>query len=124
VLKISVLVDKAPRRYRVLGNKLMRGFFITYFDIRDKISSRASFDEFILWSILSNGRFVGEDLPNEVAEEVINYLEEFSEDRIELHEHVLYIVSDGQAFLEFFEKKLSEVLRSEYESLLARLRGF
>ncbi|MHA1617067.1 MAG: hypothetical protein ACTSX9_07170 [Candidatus Njordarchaeales archaeon] len=121
MIKISVLVDKRPKQYKGFGETLMRGFFIAYFDIRDSLEGTISFDDFIMSSILMNGKFVGEDIPDEAAEDVINYLEEHADYKRELRDHLLYVLEDGHAFLDFFEEKLKGVLKEEYYKLLKRI---
>ena len=122
MLKISVLVDNDPRIYKRLGNKALRSFIIAYFDLSYLLTKeKVSIDEVITTIILSSGRFIGEEIPEEKAVEIISYLENNCEQKRIVDPYTIYIVSEGSVFLELFEETLREELQREYHELINTL---
>ncbi len=122
MVTVSVIVDKKAQRYRGISNALMRGFTIIYFDIRPLINEETSIRD-LLQRIILTAKFVGEDLPEEYALNIITYLRNNCNSFLELEEKLIFVMNDGKSFLEFFENELSRALSNEYLELLKRSGG-
>ncbi len=118
---VSVIVDKESRKYKGFGSTQMRGFIIVYSDIRNFLRSNLSIRE-VLLNVIQSANFVGEDLPEADALKILDYLDKNNVEIFDIGDKLIYIVSNGNAFLEFFEKILRKTLIREYTNL--RLRRY
>lgn len=117
MLTISIIVDKSAQKYRGISETSMRGFMIIYFDIRPLISANTSLSE-ILYEAILTAKFIGEDLPENYAKLILNYLRKNNNFYLEIEDKIIFVTEEGSRFLNFFEKVLKEALNREYLSLL------
>ena len=121
MVTVSVITDKVPSAYKGFGDTLMRGFFIIYFDIRPLLKKKSTFSE-ILTEVIQTMEFVGEDIPDDEARKVLEYLYNNNCFIGELEDKLLFVVEEGEKFLAFFEKILVKALKREVSDLIRKHR--
>jgi len=122
MVTISVIVDKKAQKYKGISETLMRGFTIVYFDVSYLINETTSVRD-IFYNIILTANFVGEDLPEKYATEIVTYLRNNCNSFFDIEDKLIFVIEDGETFLEYFENILVNALRHEYLELLKRDKG-